>query len=453
MKTLSLNSLLPIALLAVLTPVMPLPAASPTPDAEGFVPMFNGKDLAGWVPCNVAADTFRWENGMVVTTGIPVGFMRTDKVYENFIIELEWRHLKEAGNSGLFIWGEGLPAPGVPYARGIEVQILDLGYEKNKGANEWFTSHGDIFPIWGATMTPTGRVATNGKRSFPTENRTKPSPEWNHYRVECQDGVIRLSVNGKEVTVGKDCFPRKGYICLESEGSEAHFRNVRIKELPSSGATVGQTARLYEGFEQLFDGKTLAGWNATAEAAPFWTAQGAIFKGKADPAGNGQDLWTEKSYKDFILCVDWRQPNKPQKKALAVILPSGEDAVDAQGQPKTEERLHAGDSGIFLRGDKKAQVNITSKSIGSGEIYGYRTDLTQPAAVRAACVPKSVADQKAGAWNRFFITVKGDRVTVELNEQIVIDQAQLPGLAGEGPIGLQHHGDGIEFGNIFLKPL
>jgi hypothetical protein len=60
--------------------------------------------------------------------------MATERQYENFIIELDWRHLKEGGNSGVFIWGEGLPAPGVPYAKGIEVQILDLGYEKNKGA-------------------------------------------------------------------------------------------------------------------------------------------------------------------------------------------------------------------------------------------------------------------------------------------------------------------------------
>ena len=115
---------------------------------DGFVDLFNGKDLTGWRPVNVAADTFSVRDGMIVTTGKPTGFMATERQYENFIIELDWRHLKEGGNSGLFIWGEGLPAPGVPYAKGIEVQILDLGYEKNKGAWEWFTSHGDIFPIW-----------------------------------------------------------------------------------------------------------------------------------------------------------------------------------------------------------------------------------------------------------------------------------------------------------------
>src|SRR5690349_20900 len=109
-------------LLSLLTVLLSLALAHSVlaQDEEGFRPMFNGKDLSGWRPVNVAADTFRWENGMVITTGVPTGFMATDKMYENFIVELDWQHMKEGGNSGIFIWGEGLPAPGGPYARGIE---------------------------------------------------------------------------------------------------------------------------------------------------------------------------------------------------------------------------------------------------------------------------------------------------------------------------------------------
>ncbi len=62
-------------------------------------------------------------------------------MYENFIVELDWRHMKEGGNSGVFIWGEGLPAPGVPYARGIEVQVLDLGYETKNPDGAWKCVH------------------------------------------------------------------------------------------------------------------------------------------------------------------------------------------------------------------------------------------------------------------------------------------------------------------------
>ena len=423
-------------------------------DADGFVPLFNGKDLTGWRPVNVAADTFSVRDGMIVTTGVPTGFMATERQYENFIVELDWQHMKEGGNSGLFIWGEGLPAPGVPYAKGIEVQILDLGYEKNKGAWEWFTSHGDIFPIWGATMTAVAPTAKSGVRSFPSEKRVKPSPEWNHYRVECNNGEIHLSVNGKEVTVGKDCVPRKGYICLESEGSECHFKNIRIKELPSTGATPAQTAESYAGFQQMFDGKTFAGWKITDANKEVWSSSGLHVVAKAGVKGSGLDLWTEKNYKDFSLVADWKFRTKPVKKMVNEIAPNGEEPIlGADGKPKQIEVEEPADSGIYLRGSSKAQVNIWVRPIGSGDIRGYRVDKSLPMEIRTACTPKVNADAKPGQWNRFFITMKGDRCTVILNGKTIIDNAQLPGIAPEGPIALQYHHDEIEFANVFIKEL
>jgi hypothetical protein len=109
-------------------------------------------------------------------------------------MEVEWRHLSSGGNSGVFMWGSPISAPGVPFLRGIEVQVLDHGYatnyEKQNGKkSDWFTTHGDVFPIHGATMKPFG--PHKGSRSFPTEERSKPSPEWNHYRIVATNGVIR----------------------------------------------------------------------------------------------------------------------------------------------------------------------------------------------------------------------------------------------------------------------
>ncbi|WP_367873627.1 DUF1080 domain-containing protein [Luteolibacter sp. Populi] len=392
MKLLSLLAFLPLSLLA---------------EEEGFKPLFNGTDLSGWVPCNVAADTFSVKDGMIVTNGMPIGFMRTEKMYENFIIELDWQHMKDAGNSGVFIWGEGLPAPGVPYARGIEVQILDLGYAKNKGANEWFTTHGDIFPIWGATMTPTGKVAKSGVRSFPSKELTLPSPQWNHYRVECNNGEIKLSVNGELVTTGKDSNPKKGFLCLESEGSECHFKNVRIKELPSTGATEAQTARGYEGFAQLFNGKDMGGWKPAAEGA--WTSDGVAFRAVPGAQFAGKNLTSEKEYGDFTLCVDWCVKDKT--------------AIEG--------------AGIVLRGLPGALVGIYNGEIGSGAVGGT--------------APALKADLEIGKWNRFFITVKGKRVTVELNEKVVAKDVELEGLPARGSIVLTHPGTGVEFQNVFLK--
>src|SRR5260221_6248365 len=73
--------------------------------SDGFVRMFNGKDLAGWVNVNCAPGTFYWKDGEVITTGKPTGFLRTVKQYENFIAEFEWMHVnkKEVGNSGFFV--------------------------------------------------------------------------------------------------------------------------------------------------------------------------------------------------------------------------------------------------------------------------------------------------------------------------------------------------------------
>src|SRR5947207_3676390 len=88
-------------------------------EKEGFVPLFNGHDLTGWVNANCAPETWSVRDGMIHCTGHPTGAMRTERQYENFILELEWRHLESGGNSGVFIWGTAIAAPRVPSLRGI----------------------------------------------------------------------------------------------------------------------------------------------------------------------------------------------------------------------------------------------------------------------------------------------------------------------------------------------
>ncbi len=201
-----------------------------------FQPMFNGKDLTGWVNVTVDEDTFTVRDGVIHCTGFPTGVMRTERMYENFVMEVEWRHLKPKGNAGIFVWSDAKPVSHPRFTRSIEVQVLDGRETAN------YTSHGDVFAIHGATLTPDRPHPTGAQRCLPSEKRCKPSPEWNHYVITCNDGRITLAVNGKVVSGGSKCSPRKGYICLESEGSPAEFRNVRIKELPSTGATAEETA-------------------------------------------------------------------------------------------------------------------------------------------------------------------------------------------------------------------
>ncbi|HEV7221250.1 MAG TPA: DUF1080 domain-containing protein, partial [Pirellulales bacterium] len=211
-------------------------------DEPDWTPLFNGRDLTGWVNVNCAPKTFTVRDEMIVSTGVPTGVLRTEKQYENFILELEWKHLHPKGNAGLFVWSDPITAPGVPFCRAIEVQILD-------GLNtENYTSHGDVFAIHGAAMQPDRPHPGGWERCLPSERRAKPAGEWNHYRVECRDGALKLAVNGKVVSGGSRCSPRKGYLCLESEGSECHFRNLRIQELPSTNPKPEEIADEDQGF-------------------------------------------------------------------------------------------------------------------------------------------------------------------------------------------------------------
>ena len=184
--------------------------------------------------------------------------IRTERMYQNFVMELEWRHLKPRGNAGVFVWADDITARGQPFHRGVEVQVLENAYGNTKS----FTTHGDIFPIHGARMKPiNGR---GGSRAFPTENRSNPSPEWNHYRIECNDGNISLAVNGKIVTRGTECWPKKGYICLESEGGQVDYRNVKIKELPDTPIKPEEVAIANRGYRCLYTGVDLSAGNHRA---------------------------------------------------------------------------------------------------------------------------------------------------------------------------------------------
>jgi hypothetical protein len=177
---------------------------------------------------------------VIYCTGKPTGVLASKKIYTNFELVVEWKHQQDGGNSGVFVWTtpESLKRldgkPGLP--AGIEVQVLDLGYtrkyvERHKKKPDWFTSHGDVFPVR-VKMKPFPPVAPNGKRSFPSKNLSKGVGEWNHYYIRAINGEVRLWVNGEEVSGGTACDPRTGYLCLESEGAPIEFRNLHIRELP-----------------------------------------------------------------------------------------------------------------------------------------------------------------------------------------------------------------------------
>ena len=353
-------------------------------DSEaGFRPLFNGQNLDGWVRVNTAPSTWQVQEQMLVCSGKPIGELRTTRMYQNFILELEWRHMKPRGNAGVFVWADDITARGVPFHRSIEVQVLENAY----GNTQSHTTHGDIFPIHGATMTPiNGR---GGSRAFPTENRSKPSPGWNHYRIECRDGAISLAVNGKVVTRGTDCSPRKGYICLESEGGIVHYRNLKIKELPDSPLEPRHTATANRDYRCLYDGLGLTGWKAAGDG---WQAKDWVLAFNSDSAAS---LTTNETFGDIGFVFDVRLNEN-----------SGPATVDVRG----------------------AAIHIDR----------------QDAAVAGQLV-------KGRGWNRFEGELRGKRLTLKLNGQIVFDGEQTAATE-QGKLKLTAKSP-VDFANIYVREL
>lgn len=219
------------------------------------------------------------------------------------------------------------------------------------------------------------------------------------------------------------------------------------------------------GFQSLFNGKDFAGWSVPAGDNGHWKiVNGVIDYDARSEAKADKSLWSEREFGDFVLHVDWRIKETPYiNPRVPYILPDGTHARDTKGR-ELSLALPDSDSGIFLRGSGTYQINIWCWPIGSGEMYGIRTDPKTSPDLRAAVTPRTQADKPVGEWNHFEITVRGNDVSVVLNGKTVLAGATIPDLPARGRIALQHHGaerNGqwtsppslLQFKNIFIKDL
>jgi hypothetical protein len=219
------------------------------------------------------------------------------------------------------------------------------------------------------------------------------------------------------------------------------------------------------GFVALFNGRDLSGWKVPPGDNGHWKVIDGVIDYDAQSEAPGEkSLFSEREFGDFVLRVDWRIKETPYVNPnVPYILPDGTHARDIHGR-ELRLALPDSDSGIYLRGSSKHQVNIWCWPIGSGEIYGVRTDRRTAPELRAAVTPRTQADKPVGEWNTFEITVRGNTVSVVLNGQTVLPGAVIPDLPARGPIALQHHGSQrngqwtsppslVQFKNIFLREL
>ncbi|HOW66739.1 MAG TPA: DUF1080 domain-containing protein [Candidatus Paceibacterota bacterium] len=220
-----------------------------------------------------------------------------------------------------------------------------------------------------------------------------------------------------------------------------------------------------DGFVALFNGRDLTGWIVPQGDNGHWkVVEGVIDYDAESEAKGDRNLWTEREYTDFVLQVDWRIKATPYTNpGVPYILPDGTHARDIRGQ-EMKLALPDSDSGVFIRGSGRHQVNIWCWPIGSGEMYGLRMDPKSPPALKAAVTPRTQADRPVGEWNHYEITVRGQSVTVVLNGKTVIPPVTIPDLPPRGRFALQHHGGKqggewnsppslLQFKNIYVKEL
>ncbi|MBI3467711.1 MAG: DUF1080 domain-containing protein [Planctomycetes bacterium] len=186
------------------------------------IDLFNGKDFTGWTfhlrePDKKLEDVWSVADGVITCKGKPAGYIRTEKDYTNYILELDWRFdpAKGPGNSGVLLRMVGRDKV---WPKSIEAQLAS----QNAG-DIWNI---DMFLMDVAEDRTQGRRTTKMK---PTNE--KPLGEWNHYKITLAGHDLTLEVNGEVQNTATEVEEVPGKICLQSEGAEIQFRNIRLTPL------------------------------------------------------------------------------------------------------------------------------------------------------------------------------------------------------------------------------
>lgn len=384
-----------MALLLTTAAMGQVKALSEEEQREGWLLLFNGRDLSGWeVVGNKAAFGVDGEGNLACTAG-GGEWIRTSEAYEDFILRLEYK-ISAGGNSGVFIRAT---ADGNPAFTGMEVQILDdAGKEPDKN------STGSLYDA-----------------VRPGKNKSKPAGEWNSYEIKCFGNELRVVLNGEQLyhvnleTIADEHNKRPklsmragtGYIGFQDHGSAVWFRNIKLKKLDRARYP-GNDA----GWVRAFEGNSTEGWTAYGTAK--WTMKDGTLTGEGGPG----HLFTNARYRD----VEFRAKVRISK---------------------------GGNSGIFFRagppqGDNpwppggEAQINNNDDDNRTGGIYGRHR------------APELLT--RDGEWFDYYIRVIGNRWTTRINGLKVLDLADDTWME-PGQIGIQSHDAGttVELKDVWIR--
>ncbi|QDS94100.1 hypothetical protein FF011L_28780 [Roseimaritima multifibrata] len=376
----------------------------------GFVSLFNGKDLDGWSQKNGTA-TYRVEGDSIVgktNTGSPNSFLCTDKPYGDFEMTFDVK-VDTALNSGVQIRSQTKGDTPDGRVNGPQVEIsLDgmAGYVYGESAGGWMTPDAD--------------------RKSHTHFQ---DGEWNSYRIVAFGPRIQTWINGTPISdlVDMDKFKthREGFIGLQVHGIpadkgpyEVRWRNLKIRDLSE--------------FQTLYNGKDLEGWTTTGNWLP--QEDGSLLiqprDGEMGWTRYADYLWSEKTYKDFVLDLEYAYPP-------------------------------GGNSGIYFRtGDRSDPVEkgIELQILDSTGKEEPLTHHDHGGVIKTQGPTKNMS-RPPHEWNRAVITCIGNHLTVEMNGEktidLQLDEGPMKDRPMEGYIGLQDHGqpNNLLFRNIRILEL
>ena len=456
------KSLLVVAALAVPLAYGECARAYPEHIEEGFVSLFDGETLLGWEGDRAAFSgeerpyvgmmrkkPFHSDGFALVYAPAADGHPQkiyTKKEYDNFVLRFDYfMPTNGVGTVGLrTALGE------CPCKAGVAIALADdFGFEK--GGLEADRFSGSIVGVQPSRREPNIRL--DWKRDSGN-TYAKPAGRWNMVEVRAVGERVTVMLNGEIVSdASVKGRPAKGRICLVGKDKEVKWMHLRVKRVgpdwrPDACPCLNKAPA---GFTALFDGKSLAGWKGVTTEEQFdrpWVRQAATPEKRAemqakadalmrqhwavrdgalffDGKKGGYSLATAKDYKDFEMYADWR--------ILCIT----------------------GDSGIYPRGVCQIQIWDAHNMwhLGSGGLYNNKVNERHA---------MSIADREAGDWNRFYVKMVGDRVTVRLNGVTVVDDIPLENANAKkfpGPIPaieqieLQCHGDPLEFRNLYIREL
>ena len=430
------------AVACCLTAIAPVAAAEPGLNVppEGYRALFNGKDLAGWRgmgtdnPYQLAAKTeaeraaffaknqpgidAHWKvvDGVLVNDG-QGPYLTTIEDFGDVELWVDYKTVPKA-DSGIYLRA----TPQVQIWDSTETEKFKIGADKGSGG------------LWNNSPGAPGKD--------PLALADKPFGEWNRFRIVQVGARTTVWLNDKLVVDNalmenywdrKRPLLRRGPIQLQTHGGEIQWKNVFVREIGGEEANRWLRDHAGDGFVSLFNGKDLTGW--AGATTNYEVVDGAI----RCKAGTGGTLHTKDEYGDFVARLEFRLP-PGGNNGLAIRYPgSGDTAYVGMCELQVLDSEHP----------KYAKLDVRQYH---GSVYGVA------AAERGYLRP-------TGEWNEQQVTVKGSRITVELNGSVILD-ADLatvkdfmggkphPGMnRTSGSFGFAGHGDPVEFRNVAIKRL